>query len=480
MPRPRPPWKSPPSRQPSRQFARLVRWLLNGGARFPHLHLSHTGQGQRGLSSRAPIVAGDSVLVIPSTFVLTAERAKESAVGRLIQQRLPHSNFPVYMTAFLLHESRRRHSFWRPQLDVLPTSYAHMPVCYGPREFALLEGCFVKRSLEQQRREFLAEYLTLCQHVPGFSAFSYEAFLWARLVVLTRVFGLFMGEQRTTAMVPFADMFNHAVPPDLSWMSVRERRGTGFAMFALRGAEAGMPLHISYGERSGSHMLLNYGFYPSDSDESLEEMEQVPEGDGWAATRRRLVGLAEGRVRYFLEPLRYEAMTDHLAFLRIASCTPEELGRLASAPEPLELARQPLSVGTEERVLQALASACQERLGEFPTTVEEDERLLEQGRLSHTERSCVAMRRAEKRRLQRCLELARTWQPLLRRPWLERVRRAEELAAEAGPMAGYLRGVMNDVAPSPAWARLQKAARLGARLAAVPSRSTSSSPYISP
>lgn len=459
-----------------------MRWLLNGGARFPHLHVSH-GQGERGLSSRAPIVAGDNVLLIPSTFVITTERAKETAVGRLIQERLPHSNFPVYMTAFLLYESRRRYSFWRPFLEVLPTSYAHMPVCYGPRELELLKGCFVRGSLEQMRREFTAEYLSLCQHVPGFSWFSYEAFLWARLVVLTRAFGLMVGEHRTTAMVPFADMFNHSVPPDIAWVSGRDPRGTAFAMFALRGVAAGMPLHISYGERSGSHMLLNYGFYPSDADEGLEEMElalEVPQEEGWAATRRRLVGLAEGRVRYFLGPLRYEAMSDHLAFLRIAWCTPEELGRLASAPEPVEAAREPLSVGTEERVLRALAEACEERLKDFPTPVAEDERLLAEGRLSYTERCCVTMRRAEKRRLQRCLELVRAWQPLLHRPWLERVRRAEQLAAEAGPMGGYLRSVMNDVAPDPAWARLQKTARLGARLAAVPSRNTLSSPCLSP
>jgi hypothetical protein len=39
-----------------------------------------------------------------------------------------------------------------------------------------------------------------------------DEFIWARLVVITRVFGLVINGVKTTALVPLADMMNHLRP----------------------------------------------------------------------------------------------------------------------------------------------------------------------------------------------------------------------------------------------------------------------------
>jgi protein-histidine N-methyltransferase len=447
-----------------------MRWLQNGGACFSKLHVGPGEDGERGTFARGAIAPGEQVLSVPARFVLTDVRARHSAMGRLIHSALPSSAAYIYLSAFLLAECSRPRSFWRPFLDVLPTSYAHMPACYGPREQALLEGSCLRWRVEAMHEDLQSEYNELCQRLPGFSRFSYQGWVWARLVVLTRAFGLWVGEERLTALVPLADMLNHRPAADVSWEARPERGEAGFALVAQRQVAQGAPLYTSYGDRTGAQMLLNYGFYPvGDVVEEQEEFGLVlglSEEDGWHSTRRRLLELGSYSARRYMVPWRYEdKVKELLAALRILQASPEELGGLAAAPEPLQLATEPLSLANEERVLEALASACEERLEQFPTPEEESERLLEEGGLDFVARGCVAMRRTEQRLLRRCLEQVRTWRAVLRRPWPERVREAEALCAEAGSMAGYLRGPFSDVAPTADWARRHKAARLGVRLA---------------
>jgi len=80
--------------------------------------------------------------------------------------------------------------------------------------------------------------------------------------------------------------------------------------------------------------------------------------------------------------------------------------------------------------------ACEERLNAFPTSLEEDERLLREGPLSPNERSCVLMRRQEKRLLRDYLELTRTGRALLRQPREE----VEQLAARSDTPWGWFDG----------------------------------------
>ncbi|MFY0576861.1 SETD3 family histone-lysine N-methyltransferase [Cystobacter fuscus] len=126
----------------------------------------------------------------------------------------------------------------------------------------------------------------------------------------------------------------------------------------------------------------------------------------------------------------------------MAHTSPDEFlalsNRLLSGPKTIA----PVSVACEERVLGTLAAACEERLKAFPTTLEEDERLLREGPLSPNERSCVLLRRQEKRLLRDYLELTRAGRALLRQPRAE----VEALAARADSPWGWFDGyVRNDL-----------------------------------
>ena len=99
----------------------LLRWLEEGGAHISKVHAVSLGDGERGLRALDSIAPEESLMRIPSRYVLTLEEARSSGIGRLLDAHAPADEERVYLAAFLLQERERgESSFWKPFLDSLP------------------------------------------------------------------------------------------------------------------------------------------------------------------------------------------------------------------------------------------------------------------------------------------------------------------------------------------------------------------------
>ena len=86
--------------------------------------------------------------------------------------------------------------------------FSNMPLFFADSELSWLRGSFALQKLEEQRSGLVIEYNNLCSVLPDFATkYSLRDFMWARCVVLTRVFGLVTNDQQTEGLVPFADMY---------------------------------------------------------------------------------------------------------------------------------------------------------------------------------------------------------------------------------------------------------------------------------
>ena len=116
-----------------------------------------------------------------------------------------------------------------------------------------------------ERRESLrAEYEELMRHAPvaallgGGDECPLEHFVWARNVVVTRIFGLVVGGRKTDGLVPLADLLNHRRPRETKW--AYDDATQGFIITSLRALEGGAQVHDSYGRKCNSRFFVNYGF----------------------------------------------------------------------------------------------------------------------------------------------------------------------------------------------------------------------------
>lgn len=428
------------------QLEALVRWSEERGARMPALALRRREDGQRGVYARAHVPAGALVLELPRRLFLSQELAVGSDLGRRIAASgVELADEQSWLAAFLLQEKHAACSTWARYVATLPASYRHMPFFLEPGELSLLAGSYARRVLEAQRRSIAQDYASLCRHVPGFERFGSLEFAWARLSVVTRAFRLTTNAETTRALLPVADMFDHKRPRETSWTYDDAREA--FTLTALQDFRPGDPVRVSYGRKCNGYLFVNYGFCLEENEDNVAELP-VPavRPDHRFYREAQALWAEDGGFRI---PARHaaEATRRLFSFLRLACARDgERPAKVRDGLIPGEVA--PVTARNEEAVLRALAAACEEALGRFETTLEQDEALLREPGLPAKARHCILLRRGEKQVLHAWRSLANTAIPLLHgspRALLP----AAGAPAGAAPFAGYLASPPPHRSPQP-------------------------------
>jgi histone-lysine N-methyltransferase SETD3 len=380
--------------------AELLRWLEEGGGHVSKACGVLQGDGERGLWALASVAPEETLLRIPSRYVLTLEEARSSAIGRLLDAHAPADEERVYLAAFLLQEKERgAASFWKPFLDSLPSSFPNLPFFFDEGELSLLKGSLAPRWVKSLREGLEAQHAHLCKHVPGFERFAFDAFVWAHFAVVTRTFSVQRSGVEVACLVPLADMINDGRPWDVHWDMTEG--GTHFQLKSKGFVAEGQELRTSYGDKSNLQLLLQYGFVHEENpyDEVMLFLG-LPLEDPLAAQKQRVLGLtAPFELRPYTLSLTDDAklLEEMFSFLRVAHADAEELATLAAARG-----------GTEQKIIDAFVTLCEEQLAAYETTLAEDERILQEEKLSRNARNCILVRRGEKRILQAYAARARS------------------------------------------------------------------------
>ncbi|HVG57304.1 MAG TPA: SET domain-containing histone-lysine N-methyltransferase [Hyalangium sp.] len=392
-------------------MAALLRWLEEGGAHVSKVHAVSLGGGERGLRALEDIAPEETLLRIPSRYVLTVEEARSSSIGRLLEVHTLAEEERVYLAAFLLQERELgERSFWKPFLDSLPKSFPCHPFFYDERELALLQGSVAPGLVRSTREGLKAEHALLCKHVPGFERFTLDAFVWAHFAVVTRTFSVLRSGTEVACLVPFADMINDGRPWDVQW-EIPEG-GTHFELKSKGVVASGQELRTSYGLKGNLQLLFQYGFAHEENpyDEVMTFLS-LPLEDPLAADKQQLLGLTEP-----FELLSYNLtltddaglMDEMFSFLRVACADAEELAALIATPHARSRAQSPLSARNEQKAIDAFVTLCEEQLADYETPLAEDERMLREEQLSTNARNCILVRRGEKRILEAYAARARS------------------------------------------------------------------------
>lgn len=227
-----------PHRLPGRvteAFQALVGWVRERGGYVGPLR----AVGRR-LEAATTLDARQEVLRVPISACLTERVARATAIGA----RLPAEwTGPAVLAAASIELRRERE--WAPFFATLPTWVGghpnHLPAAW-------LAGTTVGDTLPEVQAIHRAEWEWLRDELP----LSEEEWRDARTVVTSRQFDVGEG----TALVPIADLFDHALDPELDWV-VEDR---ALVMRTSRVVPAGTTLHDTYGRKSNARLMLHYGF----------------------------------------------------------------------------------------------------------------------------------------------------------------------------------------------------------------------------
>lgn len=267
--------------------------------------------------------------------------------------------------------------------------------------------------MEEKVSDLSKDYKTICTAVPEFSQFSLQEFSTVRMLISSRIFGITVKGVKTDALVPLADMLNHKRPQQTAWEFSDKR--DGFIIETKENIERGDQVYDSYGKKCNSRFLLNYGFYNENNDANeVPLVVRLDPDDILYDAKLKIVGYNESKKIRVSEDLTEKNMHHFFSLLRFSEFTGDPMklynyqfqqsAAKKSDEDDDENSYQgtnipPISIDNEKRVLKRISDLSIDQLKKYPTTYEEDLKILEtkSKEMTFNQRNCVLMRSGEKK-----------------------------------------------------------------------------------
>jgi len=412
---------------------RVLSWLHQAGAKFPKLYLKYFGPENRAIYTMADIENGEQIMYIPHECILTSDVAKVSPIGQaILKSRIELLSKHSLLAAYLLSEKAKgKRSRWSAYIDILPEKFDTVPLFFDEDMMQMLRGSLVRQKIHDRRESLRIEFENLRQHVTEFRRFTHAEFVWARLVVITRIFGLMIGKIKTDGLVPLADMLNHKRPRETKWSYENSQRG--FVINALCNISSHSEVLDSYGRKCNSRFFVNYGFALESNDDNQASLTvQLRQNDPSFDLKRDILSQKDGAFRVsehivqrdFLLPRFYKEKKtkECFSFLRFVNATDSELMVIFGDKQIRLDVIRPISCSNERKCLVAIAKFARKSLARFETTLESDLESLKDFETYpeySNARNCILMRSGEKKVLRHYIQLADKCVDLLRMSWQE-------------------------------------------------------------
>jgi hypothetical protein len=244
-------------------FNVLSRWLVTHGGKVDGLHFKQISENHRGVCADRDLCVGEELLVVPPGAFISKETALGSRTGSVLGASDRDFSIHTLIAVFLLEEKKKqRSSYWFRYISIIPEDYTHMPQMMNKKQRKFLRGSMCMEMVNRRNMYIMYEYNNIKQVLPDFP-FSLREFQWARMAVLSRVFGIIIGTQKATCLVPIADMLNHSAKPSTRWTYNNKKKA--FTLTVIEPVRQGGEVFDTYGAKPASDLLVNYGFCTEDS-----------------------------------------------------------------------------------------------------------------------------------------------------------------------------------------------------------------------
>lgn len=365
---------------------------------------------------------GDVAFSVPNSLVVTLERVlgNETVAELLTTNKLSEL---ACLALYLMYEKKQgKNSFWYPYIKELDRLRARgqlaveSPLLWSDTELDYLTGSPTKAEVLERDEGIKREYNeldtvwfmagSLFQQYPydiPTEAFPFKIFKQAFVAVQSCVVHLQkVSLARRFALVPLG-------PPLLAYSSKCKAMLTAVddavQLVVDRPYKAGESIVAWCGPQPNSKLLLNYGFVDEYNSYDRLVVEAALNREDPQYQDKRLVAQRNGKLSvqtfHVYVGKEKEAVTDMLPYLRLGYVSdPSEMQCVISSQGPV----CPVSPCMERAVLDQLADYFRTRLACYPTTLKEDESLLEDPTLNAKKRVATQLVRLEKKMLHACLQ----------------------------------------------------------------------------
>ncbi|KAH6815253.1 Rubisco methyltransferase family protein [Perilla frutescens var. frutescens] len=365
-----------------------------------------------GLVATRDISRNDVVLEVPKKYWINPDVAATSEIGSVCSGLKPW----ISVALFLLKERfKGEESKWKYYFDALPQG-TDSTIYWSEEELLEIQGTQLLSTTLGVKEYVQSEYVKLKEEIilPNKQLFPFsitlDDFFWAFGMLRSRAFSRLRNQN--LVLIPFADLINHSSKVTTEDHAHEVRGPAGLFswdfLFQIRSPlslKAGEQIFIQYDlNKSNADMALDYGFIEMNSDRDAFTLTlEISESDEFFEDKLDIAEMSGlGGSSYFDIKYGQPLQTAMLQYLRLLALGGTDAFLLESIfrNKVWGFLEMPVSRANEELICQVVRSACKSALSGYHTTIEEDEKLMEEGNLSSRLAMAVGVRRGEKRVLQ--------------------------------------------------------------------------------
>jgi len=409
-------------------IASFTKWFNENGGRAEHVLIDDFGQQGLGLKASSDIKAGELFITVPRKLTISAETARNSELGPLIEK---DNILRVMQNACLvLHvycEKLNKNSFWKPYLDILPTSYS-TTLYFTVEEMQALKGSPAFGEALKLYRNIARQYAYLYRRLQQVSPetaklplrrnFTFDDHRWAVSTVITRQNRIpsTTGEP-TLALIPMWDMCNHCHGTITTDYNKEE---DSFKSLSVKDFKVGEEVCIFYGERSNAELLVHNGFVFEDNIHDKVGIQLgVSKSDPLFQKKEKLLSIMKmtASSHWYSIPCGDDPIGPELVtFLRVFAMGEDELNEWLEKANGNNTELDKLSAvysfvrrETEIKCWQFIETRLSLLLGQYKKVPDAEEReALENTEISNHKKLCIQLKRAERRVLEKALKYVST------------------------------------------------------------------------
>jgi len=323
------------------RIKKFKEWLIEGGARIDLVDIVTLKGFGRCIVATDYIPKGSKPIFIPERLCITPTLALKSVIGHALQGISVTRHI---VALYLIYEKHNPTSPWKPYLDMLPKEFS-TALYFSDREAEHLNGTSAARIRvackdDALRLERIA--ISLSTKYPTYfplKNFNRDNITWALSVVKTRTW-------HPCSLYPLLDLISH---DDVAKRVQSEAGGQSLEIHQT--TEKGQQIFVSYGEKSSSELLGHYGFIPYRQPSILPDSDSVDYFSNW-----------------------YDALHHNLVI--VGHCFQGE-----------EISRETLNI---------LQASLRKKFCTYPTTPEQDKKLMKKSSLSPNIKNAIQLRIQEK------------------------------------------------------------------------------------
>lgn len=395
---------------------KFIAWSHDQGAKFSKIQLKKISGYDLGLVAKQPLKKDEVFIEIPDSMIFSFSKIQED-LPDMLKQRV-FLDCPLFdgmshirLAFALMVERLNPNSKWKSYLDVLPEKFRTV-LYFTPSDMKELQGTMALSSALKQVKfiatqyAFLYKYLMMAvENHPVIDElkenFTYEFYCWAVSCVMTRQNLVPQGEkgELESVLIGLWDMANHSS----GVINTAYNEATNqIESFCLKDLEAGDQVTMAYGNRSNEDFLIHNGFvFPENDNRSFSIKLSLSKADELYEERVKLLEIlgVKSSGSFQISP----AFSSELfAFVRTFNMNKEQLTTWLEADNTKDLLKSDLKLdeATEKKILMFLLMRVKILLKAFPTTLEEDQALVE-AQTQKTKIMLIQYRMLEKKALNR-------------------------------------------------------------------------------